>query len=152
MGHWVSFPSILVIFYQVRPCGLRVFSSSLPVRIVFFFFFFFYTLGFPRPFPVKTYLSIHAWLRHLLPLKPLCQAPPRPPPPVFCCMFLRNARSVFCFVFSLKKKKTNVFFFLLLLVRCSKSLFRFFCNVCFLRKIKCILILKKTKLTPSSLF
>lgn len=37
----------------------------------------------------------------------------------------------------------NVFFFLLL-VHCSNSLFRFFCNVCFLRKeIKCILILKK---------
>lgn len=35
-------------------------------------------------------------------------------------------------------------FFFLLLVHCSNSLFRFFCNVCFLRKeIKCILILKK---------
>lgn len=58
----------------------------------------------------------------------------------------------FCFVF-FSRKKRMLFFFFLLLVRCSKSLFRFFfCNVCFLRKIKCILILKKTKLTLSSLF
>lgn len=59
----------------------------------------------------------------------------------------------FCFVLFSLKKKTNVFFFFFSCWFIVLNLYSdFFCNVCFLRKIKCILILKKTKLTLSSLF
>uniref|UniRef100_A0A3Q2PJI2 Nuclear casein kinase and cyclin-dependent kinase substrate 1a n=1 Tax=Fundulus heteroclitus TaxID=8078 RepID=A0A3Q2PJI2_FUNHE len=48
--------------------------------------------------------------------------------------------------------KTRMFFFLLL-VHCSNSLFRFFCNVCFLRKLnKMYLDFKEKLLTLSNLF
>lgn len=106
------------------------------------------------PFPVKTWIFASMHGSGILSLSSPCARPPPPPPTttfiLLYVLFLRNARFLFCF-FSRNKRMLGFFF--LLLVRCSKSLFRFFfCNVCFLRKIKCILILKKTKLTLSSLF
>lgn len=60
---------------------------------------------------------------------------------------------LFCFF---SRKKRMLFFFVFFFFSCWFVVLNlysdFFCNVCFLRKIKCILILKKTKLTLSSLF